>query len=478
MYILKNALLNIKRNKGRNILIGIIILTIACFSTVTLAIRNTADSLINAYADSYQVEATIGFDRKSMMDKNDFTNQEGMDNMKEQFSNLSSLTVEDLENYSDSKYVKNYYYTSNISLNSNNLEKVSSDFSFGEGKGGPQKRPEENNFDFNLVGYNSLESMTDFIEGNYTIDDMDEGVWDKIFNGEYCIINSELAELNSISVGDTIELITDEDTSVIKKLVVVGIFSEKEDQDLSNMNMFATSANTIITNVDVVNSIDTNARINPTFILTSYGDASLWQEELYDKGMSEYYTVTTNYEEVNSATSSISNVSSFATTFLIITLIIGAIVLFVVNQINIRERKYEIGVLRTIGMRKSLLTLQFVAELSIVALVALLLGTGIGATISKPIGNKLLENEIQSSQEKMDNINVNFGGESGRNKPSFDRVNGIANVQAYQSINATVDFKVVLELLAIGIGLTLLSSISSTISIQQFSPLQILKERG
>ena len=33
MYILKNSLISIARNKGRNILIGIIILVIACAST-------------------------------------------------------------------------------------------------------------------------------------------------------------------------------------------------------------------------------------------------------------------------------------------------------------------------------------------------------------------------------------------------------------------------------------------------------------
>ena len=44
MYIMKNAFISISRNKGRNILIGIIITVIACVCTITLAIRNTARS--------------------------------------------------------------------------------------------------------------------------------------------------------------------------------------------------------------------------------------------------------------------------------------------------------------------------------------------------------------------------------------------------------------------------------------------------
>ena len=41
-------------------------------------------------------------------------------------------------------------------------------------------------------------------------------------------------------------------------------------------------------------------------------------------------SVSTNESEVENATSGISNVSTFATTFLIITLVIGAIVLFLI----------------------------------------------------------------------------------------------------------------------------------------------------
>ena len=52
------------------------------------------------------------------------------------------------------------------------------------------------------------------------------------------------------------------------------------------------------------------------------------------------------------------------------------------------------------------------------------------------------------------------------------------NVETIDNIEAVVDFKVVLELLGIGLILTLISSLASMISIQRFSPLTILKERS
>jgi len=57
----------------------------------------------------------------------------------------------------------------------------------------------------------------------------------------------------------------------------------------------------------------------------------------------------------------------------------------------------------------------------------------------------------------------------------FSKVN---KVETIDSIEAVVDFTVVLQLLGIGILLTLMSSLASMISIQRFSPLTILKERS
>ena len=58
------------------------------------------------------------------------------------------------------------------------------------------------------------------------------------------------------------------------------------------------------------------------------------------------------------------------------------------------------------------------------------------------------------------------------------RINGMVEIKQVDSMKAIVDFKVLLELLAIGLGLTLISSISACVAIARFSPLTILKERS
>lgn len=492
MYILKNALTSIVRNKGRNLLIGIIILVISCAVSVTLAINNSSSSLIKSYESKYEVEVTLGVNRGGMMQNfNPEDRENSKDNMKEMFDSANQITEEDIKNYADSDYVKSYYYTMQTGVNSDTLEKAEmtssngNNMPEGRGPGGKEEFKNQSSGDFTLKGYSSIESMNEFIEGSYTITD---GEVSDDFDSNYCLINSELATLNEINVGDTIVVVDSDDSSKTYELVVSGIYEEKTDND-NGMSMFANSVNTIITNTNFINKMkenneDLNVSTTPTFILKNSDVVEKFSEELTEKGLSEYLTVQTNLDQVENATSTISNVKTFAVTFLIITLIIGTVVLLVINMINIRERKYEIGVLRTIGMKKSKVCLQFISELLIVSFVALILGCGIGATMSVPISNSLLKNEITSSQNETNNIRDNFGkGQNGDMQRTDDNFNdrgfkGVATVQAFDSIDAVVDFKVLLELLGIGLMITLISSISAITSIQKFSPLTILKERS
>ena len=143
-------------------------------------------------------------------------------------------------------------------------------------------------------------------------------------------------------------------------------------------------------------------------------------------------------------------------------------------MINIRERKYEIGVFRTIGLSKFKLTMQFVLEIFIVSLIMLSLGAILGTFAAKPVGNMLLANEIESTQSTEQEMSNNFGKPGGMDM----QFNKGGKVQAIQNMEAVVDFTVVIQLLGIGLLLTLISSFASMISIQRFSPLTILKERS
>ena len=378
-------------------------------------------------------------------------------------------------------------------MNGNNIEKAESEMANqnsnmpGFPDGGRGKDFGGSSYDFTLNGYSSLEAMSEFIEGTYEMVEIADDAWGKAFNGNYVLINEELASYNNLKLNDNIKL-EDEDGNVYQ-FEILGIYKENESGASSPMGLFSNSANTIITNADALVAItdggNVKGSVNPTFIIYNYGDKDKIQAEFYEKGLDENYTVETNEEVATAGLSSIKNVQSFATTFLIITLVIGGIVLFIINMINIRERKYEIGVLRTIGISKTKLTMQFVAELLMVGFVALMLGAGVGAIMSKDVSNSLLSSEISSSKASSEKVKGNFGGPGGFSSmggeggPMKDFAEkGRPKVEAYESIDAVVNINVLIELLGIGLALILISSLAAMISIQRFTPLTILKERS
>ena len=60
----------------------------------------------------------------------------------------------------------------------------------------------------------------------------------------------------------------------------------------------------------------------------------------------------------------------------------------------------------------------------------------------------------------------------------IDKINGLVQVDEIDSINAVVDIKVLIQLLTIGLSLTLISSLAACVGVSRFSPLAILKERS
>lgn len=523
MYILKNSIISIIRNKGRNILIGIIILVIAASSTVALSIRNTANDLVRDYKEAHDIIATISLDRQKL-GENFQGGEEARKSNIEAFNNIEQLTLEEIKNYGQSTYLKDYYYVYSTGLNSDTLTSATDSYEYevenretttsssstttggnqnsgmnrGPGGAGDEKHTITNNNtttvitkskerfqsnrnlvgDFELDGYSSYSAMTDFVNGTYQVTD-GEMITD--FTSFECIINSELATLNKISVGSTITL-KNPNTEKTYDFTVKGIYKDNSNQENSS-DMYSPTANIIITGSNIIETLISEddtliTNITPSFILQNEDIIEAFTKEIKDKGLNEYYTLNTNVDELKNATQSIENVRTFATTFLIITLIIVSVVLFVINMINIRERKYEIGVFRTIGISKSKLAIQFMLELVIVSIIMLIIGFVCGAIFSKPVGNMLLQNEIEASKQTDEQISNNFGRKDKMEGPMEMQLRGVTQIQQIDSIEAIVDINVIIQLLGIGILLTVVSSLASMISIQRFSPLTILKERS
>ena len=123
MYILKNALVSILRNKGRNILIAIIIIVISASCAITLAIRESANKIVKAYEEKNPVTIEIGMNRDALVSslRSGGKTQEEMINS---FNEIKGLTEEEIISYGSSDYIKSYYYTFSLGVNAKDIKEL------------------------------------------------------------------------------------------------------------------------------------------------------------------------------------------------------------------------------------------------------------------------------------------------------------------------------------------------------------------
>lgn len=530
MYILKNALRNIRRAKMRNILIGIIVLVIAISCCLGLSIRQAAVNAKKTGLENLTVTAQISIDRQSMMQG--FGNKE---DRLEGLQNFKELTLEQMQTYAKNENVKDFYYTLSVSMNGNDdLSPVETQVS--DNTSSMPSMPDMGGFrgfggnkqmmggmgtqgDFTLSAYSTFDALTAFAGGTSSITG---GSFFEVDSAENaCVISDELATLNELAVGDTVTLQNPNDTEEEITFTVCGIYHNDAASVgggfMQGFSAASDPANTLYVPYTAlkaaVDASEANAETETdeetgrtkstalrgstggTYVFTDANALTAFEESI---DLPDGYAVSSSdLTAFEQSLVPLESLSKFAGWFLLIVLLIGGLILVVFNIFNIRERKHEIGVLTAIGMKKHKVATQFITEMFIITFAALIIGTAIGAVIAVPATNALLEAQTTSQQNQFDRFqqNLGFGGEappdmptdmpSGGDRGGFGGFGGFGDfmdnmggkmTNYVSEVTSATDFTVVLQLLGIGLGLTLLSSLAAVSSIMRYEPLKILSK--
>ncbi|MBR3878999.1 MAG: ABC transporter permease [Clostridia bacterium] len=552
MYIIKNALRCIGRSKGRNILIGIIALVIAVSACIGLSIRQAAESAKASALDGMSVTATISYDRAGAMgdmaggrgqggkgqggfDRNQFADM---------MSGASSLTLEEYQKYATAESVDDFYYTLTAYFNgSDSLLPVSDETTDSEesdgtldgsldggdssvsqrpnGMGGGMMGGMMTMGDFTVIGYSSDSSMTAFVNGNASI--LEGGTMFEEGTSDYvCVISEELAIYNDLAVGDTVIITNSSLETETYTLTISGIYTSSETNNFDNAmfdrgqdpaNQIYMSANALQAILDASESVSTTvtddygreseSKITGTLAATySFADTDdyyAFEQEVRTLGLDDSYTVSsTDITAFENSLTPLNTLSTMAGWFLLVILIIGGIILVVLNIFNVRERKYEVGVLTAMGMKKWKVAAQFMCEILVVTMLAVVIGAGIGAVSSVPVTNALLEGQAQSQSNQQSQMEQNFGrpgdfggGFPGGNMPSDmpsdipdmgggknpfgDMFGGAADY--ITEVDSAMNLTVVFQMIGVGLLLTLIASAASVLFIMRYDPLKILANR-
>lgn len=566
MFVLRNAAKSVTRNKGRNILVIVIVTIIAAAATIGLSIRQAAATARTSGLENTTITAQISLDREKLISESrqnfdsgssDSSNgsQPDFDSMRSALSD-KQLSLSDYQKYAEaSSAVKSTYYmettglaatdnfqpvsdsTSSSDSSSASSSTDSSDssqqngdgFSMGGEPGGGDMGGGQDatmvSGDFSLVGFSSDEAVSNASNGTFTMSDGQVFGYDESSDGDV-IISKSLADFNNLSVGDTISVADTNDSSTTYTLTIVGIYQNSTDSNQQMGGPMASTssdpANAIYTSVSTLKSLgldsdsdsDSAAQLSFTYVFSSKTDYETFSEDASNAGLSDDYTVSSaDVENYESSLVPLNNLSKFAMTLLIVVLAVGAVVLIVITLLNVRERKYEIGVLTAIGVNKVKVAAQFTLELLIVTMIGLALGAGVGAAASVPVSNQLLSSQIEQQQSQQTSQREQFGRDmqgpggssdstdsnnsndsasstdsnasssnkdASSNEPQQGGPGGMMDRAAnyVSNINATVNLKVVAQLLLVGLGLTLVAALVAVIFVLRYEPLQILADRS
>lgn len=257
--------------------------------------------------------------------------------------------------------------------------------------------------DFTLTGFSSDTAIANAANGTFTMSSGEVFGYGDSDNGKV-IISKALADFNDLKVGDEITVTNPSDTSTTYTFTISGIYKNSTSSNTSAMGpMGGTSQdadNAIYTSVSTLKSLgldadttandddnNTTTQLSYTYVLGSADDYETFASDVRKAGLEDTYTVqSADVENHESSLVPLDNLAKFALTLLIVVLAVGAVVL---NLFNIRERKYEVGVLTVIGVKKVKVAAQFAIELLIVTMCGIALGVAGGAVASVPVSNQL-----------------------------------------------------------------------------------------
>ncbi|MDR2749342.1 MAG: ABC transporter permease [Clostridiales bacterium] len=395
---IENALLNILKNKSRNILLGVITFVIITAEVAGMSIYNASGAIVKEFKARFGSEVALTPLKKS----------------------AEGITADQAIAFSESECLLSTDINSSLTCRSDTLKAIGQTEgrspniiqgreNYGGDLSNAAMRLRGGQFDKILAEGKLPAILTDVKFWNRSLlaraarPAFRAGNNDPIPSfkvGQYkneCIVSSEFAKLNQLAVGDHIsvqaglfESGTLVETSI--SLTIVGIYvsapSAAYPASYQNPN------NEIIADFNTIASIQkegqTGVAINAAYFLKSPELLALFEEEIRSKGLSPDFSVTTDEAGYRRLVGPIENLNSVSLAFLLMLFALGVAVMALVSMLAIRERKYEIGVLRAMGMKKGQVALGLWVETAAVTTVCFALGMLAGGLLSQPISDTLL----------------------------------------------------------------------------------------
>lgn len=443
MYIFKNAAKNLLRNKARNSIMALIMLFVLTFTSIALIIKTATDGVLERYKQQFGSEIYLTYDEQAIREQE----QNGG------WADIPELSDELKLRLADSDYLKEtqikvVYQARGVDL------KSLGDTGRQEDPNAPISQGEPPNL--NVYGYNSPELLTEFKTGTRKITS------GKLFDQENeCVVSEDFAQLNHLQVGDTIEIssgMPDQNFAPLT-LTICGLYVDFTESKEEYGPLYQPK-NDILTTYETMKDYQEHVaktrlyEVQTTYYLKNPDLLDAFNQEAHEKGLHPSYKMATDETSYNRIVKPAESLAGVAQIFLVGVFVVGSAILVLLSVLAIRERKYEIGVLRAMGMKKLHVARGVIYESLITIFLCLMIGLGIGAVAAQPISDMICQHQQTSAS--------NFGSVQVQEEP----------IEVSLSVDAVCRVSGVAMLLAV------MSSGAGVWYILRYEPMKILAERN
>lgn len=274
-----------------------------------------------------------------------------------------------------------------------------------------------------IVANTNSENDSYFTDGGF---ELMEGTSITSANKNSVLIHEKFAERNNLSVGDTMRLSNVENENRAVDVTVAGIFTNTKEQDSVGIApSYDLYDNIVFADLSTVSYLlyGTEGKTS-----VQYGDFYVNDPDELDRIMSEVKeiegvnwndcTLTRYDNDYQNAKESLTGLQNIVFIAIAVVSVICFLVLALFLTLRLRGRVHETGVYLAMGISKGAVLTQYLLEVLIVAVIALLISYGASSAISDQIGSRLLsqvtvetygtveltdteENKAQSSTEDL-----------------------------------------------------------------------------
>ncbi|HCO71671.1 MAG TPA: ABC transporter permease, partial [Enterococcus sp.] len=171
-------------------------------------------------------------------------------------------------------------------------------------------------------------------------------------------------------------------------------------------------ANTIFASYTLANTLSGNEDTidSATYTLSDPSEMTAFVEEAEGLIDTETYSIQTNDQMYQSMLTPLNNVASFAKNIIVLVAAAGIIILTLIVMMSIRERRYEIGVLLSLGESRAKVILQFFTEIFVCMVFALGIAAASGNLVGNAVGEQLLAQQTETTTDQAATENAGPGG--------------------------------------------------------------------